>query len=482
MNPDPPVHLERRLEAPPAAVFEAFLDPDALARWFVPGTRYSLREASVDAQPGGSFRLAIDAPEGGGLDIAGRYREIEAPTRLVFTWSLAMRAPGVEDTAPEPGAGDASIVTIDLADVPDGGGEAGAGRTGGTTRLTLTHEGMRSPEERAEYEGSWSRLLEQLAVHVASDADAWATRNSDGPRYPSPFGGTWPDLSHAEALIDGKLELRTITEEEADRLRSWRRNGYTVLEGAVPPETIDAVRADLEAAWSAGAPGLFVEHYSDNRMNFEPIRPEHRDIPHKVLDFHGFSEPARQAIFSPPIRRFLELLFERPAMAFQSLVFSYGTEQDMHQDTAFVVLRSPLEFTGLWIALEDIEEGTGELQYYEGSHRIPQFLWEGKCRAMPPGTTSQNDFLRWMVEKPEELGCPLRKFTPRKGDALVWHADLVHGGSPVTKKGHTRRSLVTHLCPVDNDPAYAHDRSTTGKVRHDSGGYIVHVDRRETAG
>jgi len=416
MNPElPSLRFERRLDAAADAVFAALVDPDALARWFVPGTRYSLRTAEVDAKPGGAYRLSIDAPEGGGLDVAGRYREVESPTRLAFTWGLAMRTAGGGGAGgagapggpmPDPDAA-GSVVTIELAPDPS----APEGKVG--TRLALTHEGMRSPEERAEYDASWARLLEQLAAHVASDADAWAARNSDGPRYPSPYGGTWPDLSHAEALIDGKLELGLLTAGEAERLRAWRRHGYTVIEGAVPPATIDGVLADLDSAWSSGEAGLYVEHYSDNRMNFEPIRPEHRDIRHKVLDLHGFSEAARQAIFSDPIRRFLETLFERPAMAFQSLVFSYGTEQDMHQDTAFVVLRSPLEFTGLWIALEDIEEGTGELQYYEGSHRIPEFLWEGRCRAMPPGTTSQNDFLRWMVEKPEELGCPLRRFTPR---------------------------------------------------------------------
>jgi hypothetical protein len=49
------------------------------------------------------------------------------------------------------------------------------------------------------------------------------------------------------------------------------------------------------------------------------------------------------------IRRFLGLLFERPPLAFQSLLFRWGSEQEMHQDAAYVVLRSPMELVGCWI-------------------------------------------------------------------------------------------------------------------------------------
>ena len=32
----------------------------------------------------------------------------------------------------------------------------------------------------------------------------------------------------------------------------------------------------------------------------------------------------------------------------------------------------------------------------------------------------------------------------RKGQAVVWAANLLHGGAPITRPGATRRSLVTH--------------------------------------
>jgi hypothetical protein len=38
----------------------------------------------------------------------------------------------------------------------------------------------------------------------------------------------------------------------------------------------------------------------------------------------------------------------------------------------------------------------------------------------------------------------LTKFRPKRGQALIWHAGLIHGGSIRTDKTKTRKSLVVH--------------------------------------
>ena len=50
----------------------------------------------------------------------------------------------------------------------------------------------------------------------------------------------------------------------------------------------------------------------------------------------------------------------------------------MHQDTAYVVTSSPLELAAAWIALEDVTPGSGELMYYRGSHRLPEYAFAGE--------------------------------------------------------------------------------------------------------
>jgi len=40
-------------------------------------------------------------------------------------------------------------------------------------------------------------------------------------------------------------------------------------------------------------------------------------------------------------------------------------------------------------------------------------------------------------------------FTAKKGDVLIWHANLFHGGEPHLNKTKTRKSMVLHYFAVD---------------------------------
>ncbi len=387
------------------------------------------------------MRFSLPSGERGAF--SGAYRRVEPPARLAFTLDLLIGRSGVRSSA----------VSLELR-------ESAAG-----TELELVHEGSTTPSERDEAAGAWNACLGRLPSVLDAALDRFYERLLEFPRFRSRFGGLWPDLTDAEARLEGKRTLGLMTDSEARLFRHWMEKGYVVLEHAVDTERIDHMLEDLEDAWTKERGGLELEVFGPQGRRFVPIAPAWRGVPHKILDFHGHSAPARDVLFAPALRRFLELLFERSPMAFQSLFFSWGTEQDMHQDTAYVLLRSPMEFVGCWIALEDVRPGSGELQYYEGSHRIPEFLWFGRSRAKPYDYEDEADFLRWMHDKPRELGLPLARFRPKKGDALLWHADLVHGGAERTSDA-TRLSLVTHFCPSNVDPEWFGTSKHSPRLEH----------------
>ncbi|MBD2774698.1 phytanoyl-CoA dioxygenase family protein [Iningainema tapete] len=129
----------------------------------------------------------------------------------------------------------------------------------------------------------------------------------------------------------------------------------------------------------------------------------------------------------------------------------------MHQDPAYVVLSSPTKMAASWIALEDIEAGSGELIYYEGSHRIEEFLFKGIYKHWDgEDIEMHHEYLKTLHTKCQQMNLALKKFQPKKGDVLIWAVDLVHGGSEITHPNPnvTRRSLVTHYCPYDVNPNY----------------------------
>ena len=73
------VEIERWIEARPETVFSYFTDPERFLRW-------QGGDASIEPQPGGSFRVNVGGPSN--EVVQGEFLEVVAPRRLVFTWGL----------------------------------------------------------------------------------------------------------------------------------------------------------------------------------------------------------------------------------------------------------------------------------------------------------------------------------------------------------------------------------------------------------
>ncbi|TFV54892.1 SRPBCC domain-containing protein [Mycobacterium sp. PS03-16] len=79
------IRVERIMPAPPAEVFDEWLDPDALTEWMCPRPS---RVVGVDLDPrvDGILRFDVD-DEGTRVLITGQFLEIDRPHLLRFTWS-----------------------------------------------------------------------------------------------------------------------------------------------------------------------------------------------------------------------------------------------------------------------------------------------------------------------------------------------------------------------------------------------------------
>jgi len=276
---------------------------------------------------------------------------------------------------------------------------------------------------------------------VAFDASADA---ATGPAYRSRFGGLWTDLSNAREVLDGKAALGWVTAEEKELLAHWIEQGFVLLPGAVPPDSIDRLDADVESVWSGrSSEKCFVEFLKDGAV-IHPASARFKEERAKLLDLHVHFESAREVVFPPRVLRFISLVLERPMLAFQSLYFRWGSQQAVHQDTAYVKVSSPLEFVASWVALEDVQPDSGELEYYAKSHTLDEFLFDGRHKWMPSKSTEEVAYLESLHTRSSERGFERRKFRPRKGDVFLWSADLAHCGSPRAEPGRTRKSIVTH--------------------------------------
>lgn len=138
-SPETTLQMKRTFAAPRQRVFRAWTEANELARWFAPSSDYTTVVPELDLRVGGKYRLEIHHKGGNVHRIAGAYREILPPEKLVFTWEWE------GDPSPE-----SSVVTVEFHDM------------GKSTEVILTHEQLPSVEERDKHAHGWTGCLEQL--------------------------------------------------------------------------------------------------------------------------------------------------------------------------------------------------------------------------------------------------------------------------------------------------------------------------------
>ena len=129
--------VERTIGAPQERVFDAWLNPDMLSRFMLPGEGTSVASAKTDPKVGGRFELIMRAGEDD-MPHAGTYKAIDPYNRIVFSWESPFSVEG-------------STVTLDFR--PEGD----------STHLTLTHIRFPNQESRDNHEGGWTTILARLA-------------------------------------------------------------------------------------------------------------------------------------------------------------------------------------------------------------------------------------------------------------------------------------------------------------------------------
>lgn len=85
MNAVKDLVLTRTFSKPVSKVFNAFINPKNLKKWFAPeGLVVTIAE--VQARKSGAYRIEM-IEDGERVTIRGRYLEIKRDSRLVFTWA-----------------------------------------------------------------------------------------------------------------------------------------------------------------------------------------------------------------------------------------------------------------------------------------------------------------------------------------------------------------------------------------------------------
>lgn len=149
---DTEVLIQRVIKAPRESVFNAWTQPALLLKWYAP-TGCTISFPQIDVRPGGEYHSCIHIPAHKDCWCVGRYAEVVAHERIVFTMAVADEHGNrisATDAGMDPDWPAETTVTVTLEDAD------------GHTRLTLHQTVSEALAKRTGAHPSWLIMLDGL--------------------------------------------------------------------------------------------------------------------------------------------------------------------------------------------------------------------------------------------------------------------------------------------------------------------------------
>lgn len=238
----------------------------------------------------------------------------------------------------------------------------------------------------------------------------------------------WLDRPNAMEILEQHPTYLAMLPEQQAEIRRFMEEGYMILKGFFPVAEVAQLNQEIE------------ELLQQQQLDFNYTG-------RKIMESYKHSPTANAFFRNARLLELLQFIMGKPIIPFHTINFIEGSEQRAHSDSIHMTTEPPGYLIAAWIALEDIGPEQGPLIYYPKSHRLPYLTTED----YPAGHTKwrlgefANKRFEDEVEKlVEAQQFEAKTFQAQKGDVLLWHANLIHGGTAITKAGATRKSMVAH--------------------------------------
>lgn len=224
--------------------------------------------------------------------------------------------------------------------------------------------------------------------------------------------------------------------------QAFDADGYVVVHKLIDVARVDLVLQALQRFKRAAHP-----YYAQTIHTW--IRPQ--------IDAHGFmvesmenftrlffnaglADAGNDILLGPEVLRVLRQLDPRHEhfALWQNMLFDRSTGTIDHQDSWYLDTVPRGHLLAAWVALEDIEPGSGPFHVYPGSHRL--------IDAHAMARLSHAEFAAHCAVVARTM--PMEQALLSKGSVLFWHPWTLHGASRQTDATRSRKSLTAHYYPI----------------------------------
>ena len=214
----------------------------------------------------------------------------------------------------------------------------------------------------------------------------------------------------------------------------FRKDGYIIF-NINDNDLIDRVNNDIDELLKSDSVKTNSKIYSYN------------DAP-RIVESHKRSDNCLNLAKHHRVMEMIGLVTGESPRPFSTINFVRSTQQPLHSDYVHFGTIPELNLVGSWVALEDIDPNSGPLHVVPGSHKYKIFEFSDVVEKMPRSRSELKKqytlYEEWIKSELEKKGAKSIDPTLKKGDCILWSANLLHGSPECLDNTLSRKSQVTH--------------------------------------
>ena len=241
------------------------------------------------------------------------------------------------------------------------------------------------------------------------------------------------------------LKKKKVTPKLRKEALFFIKNGYLVIKNAINKNIVDKALND------------FNKIINSNSFKKNPDYFHYNKYP-RVIEGWRKGKFIKEVAKNKKIEKYLSFFYQKKPLPISTINFLAGTEQPLHSDYIHFGSFPELYLAGVWYAFEKVDKHNGPLTIVPRSHKLKYVNFSDLNLKIPKTTKELKNnysiYEKYLSELVNEKKLEQKKIYLNKGDALIWAANLLHGGTKISGKKRTRFSQVVHYHFKDLDYIY----------------------------
>jgi hypothetical protein len=216
----------------------------------------------------------------------------------------------------------------------------------------------------------------------------------------------------------------------------FHKNGYVIIDLKLNKRFVNKILDDIDQKLR-----------SKKGVKKNPSIYHYNESP-RIVEAWKFSQQIAHLAYNKKIINLLSFFYNKMPIPISTINFIKGTEQPMHSDYMHFSSTPEKFLAGAWVALEDTNKFNGPLTVVPKSHALPVTDFNMLNCPKPDSITSLEKNYRIYESFVKKIikvhNLKLKEIYIPKGHAIIWAANLLHGGTRTLNRNLTRKSQVIH--------------------------------------